>query len=497
MRKQLFSFIHSLTKQEKRYFKLYSSQLGGEEGNMYTYLFDLIENNDGADEEFIKMEYLKKFDLKTYISTKFYLKVKLLETLRLMQEHIHPNVEQEIRQLMENAALFYQKDFKELCEKEILHAEKLAKENELWDKLYSIIEKKLAIYYDIFINNKKMDEEQLQTMIAQKNQALQYWKTENDISNLIHEIKFYLRKWDSTDKNGYMVATLNSEILQQAPQGIRAQIGYHLAKALINKFLMNQEVYCDNYQRIFELWQQNQAIKEFDIKYYLMSCSNYITALVTAKKMAEAQAVLAHLQNEALYLRKRLPDPQDIDPPILHAQKVVYLHTANYAALIEMEKKAAPFLIPGNPYFHKTTIIEIRYALGYAHFKTQNYKQALNHLNEIILNQEMLHYSTIFQIHSLSVVYLLCHYELGNIKFLNYEIERQKELMNKLKANDDVSNNFFKLLSKLLKYPTPQRDILLKYLPVFQAYETENPKSTIFLSVVNWIQGKLNALETP
>lgn len=67
-------------------------------------------------------------------------------------------------------------------------------------------------------------------------------------------------------------------------------------------------------------------------------------------------------------------------------------------------------------------------------------------------------------------------------------------IINKLNANDDISNNFFKLLSKLLKYPTAQKDILLKYLPVFQVYETKNPKSTIFISVVNWIQGKLKHL---
>lgn len=87
MRQHLFNFIYQLNKQEKRYFKLYASQLAGEEGNMYTYLFDLIESNKNADEEHIKNEYCKKFEAKTYISTKFYLKEKLLETLRLMQVH--------------------------------------------------------------------------------------------------------------------------------------------------------------------------------------------------------------------------------------------------------------------------------------------------------------------------------------------------------------------------------------------------------------------------
>lgn len=491
MKQQLFSFIHQLNKQEKRYFKLYASQLAGEDGNMYTYLFDLVESSENIDEEYIKNEYCKRLDIKTYISTKFYLKLKLLETLRLMQVHTQPTVEQEIQQLMENAALFYQKSFSTLCEREILKAEKLAEEAEYWDLLYSIIEKKLSIYYDIFMNEKNNSLDAVKRMIEKKNNALINLRQNNDILNIIYEIKVYLKRWDLHENKSHIEQLLSADIMQNEPNGIIAKINFYLAKAIIYKYLINNEMYAACYKKVFEFWQQSQTIKLSDIKGYLMQSSNCITALIIAKKLQEAEAVLAQLQKEIPQLKKHTLDQQEVYPPIFHAQKVIYLHAANYSELIGMEKKVAPFLVPGNPYYPKTTIIEMHYALCYAYFKTRNYDKSLNHANVILHDKDMLIHCTLFYIYCFFAVYLLCHYELGNLNFLIYEIDRQKDITLKLNANDDISNVFFKLLKKMCKYPDVKKANLLKYLPIFQTYEKENPKSTVFLSVADWIQGQL------
>lgn len=492
MRQQLFNFIHALSKQEKRYFKLYSSQLGGEDGNMYTHLFDIIEASDSEDEELIRKKYGEMFDLKTYIHTKFYLKTKLLETLRLMQEHITASPEQEIKQLMENANLFYQKGFASLCEKEIIRAEKLAEESENWCLLYDIIEKKITMFYDIFTNSKDAGLETLDEMIEKKKNALRLLEEHSSILDVMHIVKFRLKKWNFERDKDYMEQLLQLDILQQTPKSILSQITFYTTRAIISKYLQKNENYYSNYQKVFEIWQKDNIVKSFNIKGYLISCSNYITAMVINKKIAEAEKILAQVQQEYPQLRKRLLNPQDIEPPFLHVQKVVYLHTANYTALIGIEKKLSPFLLPGNPYFPKTTIAELHYALGYAYFRTFNYDKSLQHLNQVMTNKELLSQCTHFYIYCFTSIYLLCHYELNNIKFLSYEIEKQRDFANKLDANNDVFNTVFKLLKKLCKYPETKQSVLLKYLPVFQEYETENPNSVPFISMTTWIQGQLS-----
>jgi tetratricopeptide (TPR) repeat protein len=494
MRHQLFSFIHQLNKQEKRYFKLYASQLAGEEGNMYTHLFDLIESNENIDEEYIKELYCKKFDPKTYISTKFYLKVKLLETLRSMQIHTQPTVEQEVQQLMENAFLFHQKNFVTLCEREILKAEKLAEETEHWNLLYNVIEKKLSFYYDIFMNGKNCNIENVQKIIEKKNDTLLRLQEDSSVLNVLYEVKMYLKKW-TEDSRTYMEQLLQLPIMQHPPQSILTQINFYVTKAIIYKYLVNNEQYSQCYQKVFDLWQQSSIIKQTDVKGYLMHCSNYVTSLIIVQKVQKAEQVLEKLQNEIPELKKHLVDTQDVYPPILHAQKVTYLHSSKYTALIGMEKKVAPFLVVGNPYFPKTAITEIHYAIAYAYFKTHQYDKSLTHLNKVIHNKDLLSNCSVFYIGCFIMVYLLCHYQLHNTHFLKYEIDRQKEMATQLNVASYELLHFFKLLNKLCNYPDNRKKSLIKYLPIFEAYETNNPKSTIFLSIVDWIKEQLNSME--
>lgn len=495
MKQNLLYFINSLTKQEKRYFKLHASQVESEEGNMYIYLFDLIESNNPDDEPYIKDLYCQKFDIKTYISTKFYLRIKLLEALRLMQEHTYPNTEQEVSHLIENANIFYKKGFYSLSEREILRAEKLAEESELWDKLHAVIEKKLAFFYDIFINNKTINEQVLTEMIAKKNHALAQWTAENNLLNIIHEMYFLLRTWDNSQKQDRIADFLNNPILQNPPSGINAQIKYYLAKSRINKFLSKNEDYCDNYRNVYELYQKQKATNEIEARTHLMIYNNFITALAAAQKIEEAEKVLEHLQKEIPAFRKLLSDSKFATVSLLHAQKVIYLHSANYIALSELEEQFTPFLAPGNPYFPKTIIIDLRYGLAFAHFKLKNYDKALQQLNTIVHDKELLINCSNFYKYVYIVLYLLCHYEMENFQFLHYEIDRQKELANKLQVNNEVINVFFKMLKKLIKTSPPSsKAIFVKYLPIFQEYENKQPQTVVFLSIVNWIQEKLEAL---
>lgn len=495
MKQNSLHFIHSLNKQEKRYFKLYASLVEGEEGNMYMYLFDLIESNNPDDEAFIKKQYTQKFEEKTYVSTKHYLRLKVLEALRVLQEHAYGDIEQKITQLLENAIIFYKKGFYKFCEKEIIRAEKLAQEAELWDKLYEIVEKKIAFFYDIFINNPKTDEHTLTGMIAQKDSALSQRITENNLLNIIHEISFMLKKWDNSQKKDRIADFLNNPILQTPPDSHVLQIKYYLAKSRIHKFLGNNEEYCENYRNIYELFKNQKVSTEIEARTLLMACTNYITALAAAQKIDEAQQVLEYLQKITPNLRKLIADVQFTVVPTLRAQKVVYLHTANYAALSKLEKQFENFLEPGNPYFPKTIIIELRYSLAYAHFKLQKYNQALSQINVVLNDKDLLANCSNLYVYVYSSLYLLCHYELGNFQFLQYEIDRQKDLVSKLEVTHEILPEVFKMLKKLCKYPDNRKKILLKYLPVFEAYETQNPNTPIFLGIAYWIKEQLNAME--
>jgi len=55
----LFDLVHSLTKSEKRFFKLQSSLQAGEKN--YVRIFDLLEKMDHYDEEFVKESFKENY----------------------------------------------------------------------------------------------------------------------------------------------------------------------------------------------------------------------------------------------------------------------------------------------------------------------------------------------------------------------------------------------------------------------------------------------------
>src|SRR4051812_29000847 len=94
---EVFLLIKSLSRNEKGYFKKYSSKHTLAEGNFYVELFDELDAQEEYDEEEIK-KHLGKKRTKNFPSEKNYL-YKLI--LRSLNEFYHNNsVERELRDLL-------------------------------------------------------------------------------------------------------------------------------------------------------------------------------------------------------------------------------------------------------------------------------------------------------------------------------------------------------------------------------------------------------------
>ena len=94
----LFSLIKSLSKSEKRNFKLYASKHVIGEKNSYMDLFDCIEQQKEYDEALIKKTNKDKFFIKRFAAHKGYLYVLILKSLRVF--HSNRTVELELKELL-------------------------------------------------------------------------------------------------------------------------------------------------------------------------------------------------------------------------------------------------------------------------------------------------------------------------------------------------------------------------------------------------------------
>ncbi|MBL7944193.1 MAG: hypothetical protein JNM00_15595 [Flavobacteriales bacterium] len=140
----LFRLVHSLTKAEKRYFRIFSSRHIIGDNNSYMVLFDAIEKQKAFDEDAL-IKSLKKHAFSNRISiTKNRLYNAILRSLDSFYTASDP--EFQARRLVESASILYRKGLYDQSKKVLVSAEKLARRQKLNNILLDICawEQKLA-----------------------------------------------------------------------------------------------------------------------------------------------------------------------------------------------------------------------------------------------------------------------------------------------------------------------------------------------------------------
>jgi hypothetical protein len=130
----LFLLVHSLSKSEKRYFKLFCQHNGRD--NDYLRLFAEVEKQETYDEAAIKERFAgEKFISQLHVA-KHYLRHQILKCLR----NYHAKISREamIHDLLRNVEILFQKELYGLCATELQKAEGLARQYEQFAQLVDI-----------------------------------------------------------------------------------------------------------------------------------------------------------------------------------------------------------------------------------------------------------------------------------------------------------------------------------------------------------------------
>ena len=186
----LFQLIKSLTKSEKRQFKLYVGRMGSNNDAKFLSLFNLLDKLDKYSETAI----LKKgIVTKQQLSNlKAHLFKQILISLRL--NPIHQNIRIQIREQMDFAAILYQKGLYKLSLKILDKAKMLALKNE---EKYSA--------FDIVEFEKLIESQYITRSLTNRAQELiqeaDFLRTQNDLASKLSNLSLLL--YERLIKTGY------------------------------------------------------------------------------------------------------------------------------------------------------------------------------------------------------------------------------------------------------------------------------------------------------
>ena len=180
----LFELIKSLSKSEKRYFKLISSRHTIGDENNYVRLFDYIAKQAEYDEEVLFKEFKNEPFLNRFSITKKRLYDHVLSALDAF--YSSTSIDAQIYKLMHSAEILYTKSLYNQCGRILRSAEKFAEKNERHTLLMEIRRKKKKLlenngYSDVSTDDLKEIEQKDTLIMKQLELYNQLWKIKSDL----------------------------------------------------------------------------------------------------------------------------------------------------------------------------------------------------------------------------------------------------------------------------------------------------------------------------
>lgn len=488
----LFSLVKSLTKSEKRQFKLYVGRLGVNSDSKFLNLFNLLDKAKTYNEAFIlKSGIVKKQQL---ANVKAHLYKQILISLKLNPSH--QNVRLQIREQQDFASILYHKGLYKQSLKILDKAKELAIANEEKNSAFEIVEleKVIESQYITRSISTRADELAIQAkelsslnVIASKlsNLSLQLYST-------ILKTGYIRNEEEANMVINYFNKSLPKFKIEKL--GFREKLWLYKAN-LWQSFLLQDFLNCYKYaSKWVNLFYENPSMINLNPVFFLKGNNYLLEALFFIGNQPKFLEKFAEF--EATVQNPNFPTDENV-------ASLVFLYTNFHSInqhfidgsfeeglhlIPKIEKALIPFSNRIDPH-HKMIFY---YKFASLHFGAGNNKECIKYLDKIISNktlsmrEDLLCFSRVLN--------LVAHYEAG----LDYHLETLLRSTYKflIKMNDlhEVQKEMIKFIRGLQDiYPHDLKNAfkeLHKTLKTFEDHPYER-RAFLYLDIISWLESKI------
>ena len=457
---ELFYLIQSLSKSEKRYFKM-SAQ--GSDSAEYLLLFDAIEAQKKYDEQEIKQLFKDKAFVNQLTTIKNYLKHRILQSLR--NYHSKISTKTELLDIIRNVEILFHKGQYTICQSELKRAEKKAKNFQQDTLLFHIQDWKRKVHQAL----NPQDFDALRAIILEQKNTLT--STNEYIDLLLANInpgQFSLSHKKSGSLQNKTLKTLHK-----------------YRKLLLAK---NPDKAKSTLEELIKEWeQQPEMLREFFPMYFSV-CNNLLGFLVFRKQYKEAFVRI-------LLIKQKATNIDTVSAALIKEKLRLYnieleihrnlkeLHTTH-----EVIEEIQGFIQQHQDLVPNNYRLSFSFQFAVIYFMKKDFKKSLQWINTILNHQtkkdrkDLITYTYWLN--------LLVHYELGNGFTLRYLIDSMKKYLKKQKNIELYEKKLLKFLSKTVTYEFSQKRTAFEE---FQEQLKEHPIPDEVLGYIDfqeWIQRK-------
>lgn len=491
----LFELIKSLSKSEKRYFKIISSRHTIGDENNYVRLFDYLDSASSYDEERLFKDFQGEAFLHRFSITKKRLYDNILKALN--SYHSDRSFNAQLYNMLQSADVLFDKSLYDQCRRVLMSAEKLALKCQN-DHIIQIIHG-------------------FQRRLIETNgYASADW---NDIQELI----------DKVDHAGQRIAFIN-QLWKVKGQLFRQLITKGIARTSKEKEVYDQiclvlegemNLYVLNFESIYLINHIRSvhffATGEIDRSYLYLKkniehCElNPDPALTDPAKMISALTNTIYIadklgkHNEALLLLSQLRSilaKQELTED-LNIKTFATYSSISLSLLIRMgdfksaaaeAKKVVSGLEEFGTKLNTTRKAHLLFNVAVVNFGNGNFQDSLKMIHSILNDQEMDANENL-----IGYTYLLelaNYVELNKTDLLRYKLKSVERFAKSRNRMHDCENAFIRFIAEWIKSEDPltQKEILSKYLEKMKDIEMKNPLETLesdHFDIAAWLESRL------
>lgn len=494
----LFDLVKSLSKSEKRQFKLYVGRLGVNDDAKFMMLFTTLERLKSYNEiEILKNGLIKKSQLS---NLKAHLYKQILISLRLNPSH--QNIRIQIREQLDFATILYHKGLYNQSLKILDKAKTLALANEEKNIAYEIIELEKVIesqYITRSISN-RADELTIEAKNVSQLNVLT-----SKLSNLSLQLySIFLKKGYVKNDEEYQVITkyFNDRMpdFEMEKLGFREKLWLYKAY-LWYSFLIQDFLSCYKYSlKWVELFYDHPEMITLNPVFFLRGKQYLLEALFYIKDVNRFKETLEKL--EMVINKSDFPKSENIESlTFLHR----YSHKINLHFMEGTFEEGFPLVseVLEGIEAHRGSIDEhhvmvFYYKIACLYFGAGENKKCIAYLDRIVNNkslemrEDLLCFSRILN--------LVAHYEAGEDYHLERLIKSTYKFLIKMEDLYQVQKEMIKFLRGLGDiYPHQLKSEFEKLYKKLKEFEDDpyERRSFLYLDILSWLESHITGQSIP
>lgn len=490
---ELFDLIKSLTKSEKRFFKLHSALQSGDKN--YLRVFDAIDKQKEYDEEALKKQFAKETFIKHLPSEKNHLYKLILKALRAF--HAESSVSGILKQEIKNIEILYQKALYVECNKLLHRAKRIARENErfyYWFELLSWEKMLLEEAYESGEFTKDLD-----ALIEEERQVVEKLRNLGAYHILYSKINYVFRSggYVRTEEEHAMVEEISEHPLikgKNTALSTRASTICYYTQGFCYWAKRDWKTSLEKFLKVKQILDDHPEVKADLPKRFIRTLHYIINGQVELRDMNSARANIK-------LMRDLLGEPgfvgRNIETQIFVASYLSELRLLDRSGEHEKALALVDEVLEGmdriGPGLQKEYELEFFFALACAYFGAGEMNKSLFWLNKVLndneptLRQDIFTYARLFN--------LVVHYELANYDLLEYIVRSTQRFLSKHHRAYQVESTLVDHIKRLARATTPEaKDELFKQLrkELTEHFKDANESLVLkYFDVLSWVDGHI------